>query len=55
MSLHREGASLTTIAAALNTEGYRTPRGLRWQRTSVAAVISDIAYPQLWSATVPQD
>jgi hypothetical protein len=34
MRLHRDGASLTTIAAALNTEGHRTPGGLRWHRAS---------------------
>jgi diguanylate cyclase (GGDEF)-like protein/PAS domain S-box-containing protein len=51
MALHRAGASLTTIAAALNVEGYRTPRGLRWHRTTVAKVISDIAYPNLLRPT----
>jgi hypothetical protein len=45
--LHGEGASLATIAAALNAEGYRTPQGVRWHRASVARVISDLAYPQL--------
>ena len=41
LALHREGASLATIAAALNQEGFRAPTGLRWHRTSVARVISD--------------
>jgi hypothetical protein len=50
LRLHRDGASLTTIAAALNAEGYRTPRALRWHRASVARVISDVAYPDLWSS-----
>ena len=47
MQMHREGASLTTIAAGLNAEGFRTPRGARWHRATVARVISDTAYPQL--------
>jgi diguanylate cyclase (GGDEF)-like protein/PAS domain S-box-containing protein len=54
MRLHRDGASLTTIATALNGEGYRTPRGLRWHRATVARVISDAAYPHLRSADNPQ-
>jgi hypothetical protein len=49
LRLHRDGASLTTIAAALNAEGYRTPHALRWHRATVARVISDVAYPDLWS------
>jgi diguanylate cyclase (GGDEF)-like protein/PAS domain S-box-containing protein len=49
MRMHKTGASLTTIAAALNAQGFRTPRGLRWHHTSVGRVISDCAYPQLWS------
>jgi hypothetical protein len=53
MRLRRDGASLTTIAAALNTEGYRTPGNLRWHRTSVARVISKVAYPGLWSTPKP--
>ncbi|MCW2723772.1 MAG: Sensory box/GGDEF family protein [Frankiales bacterium] len=48
MALHREGASLTTIAAALNAEGFQTPRGLRWHRSTVARVVSELAYPTLW-------
>jgi hypothetical protein len=48
MALHREGASLSTIAAALNAEGFQTPRGLRWHRSTVARVVSDLAYPNLW-------
>jgi diguanylate cyclase (GGDEF)-like protein/PAS domain S-box-containing protein len=40
--LHREGASLMTIAAALNAGDFRTPTGQRWHGTSVARVI---AYP----------
>lgn len=39
LRLHAEGASPTTIAAALNRAGFRTPRGLRWHRVSVGQVI----------------
>ena len=42
--LHREGASLATIAAALNAEQYRSPTDQRWHTSSVARVIADIAY-----------
>jgi diguanylate cyclase (GGDEF)-like protein/PAS domain S-box-containing protein len=48
LRLHREGASLRTIAAALNSQDFRTPRGTRWHPSSVAAVIADHAYPDLW-------
>jgi diguanylate cyclase (GGDEF)-like protein/PAS domain S-box-containing protein len=47
LALHREGASLTTIAAALNREGYRRPDGTRWHRASVARAVAQSAYPQL--------
>jgi len=36
-----QGASLHTIAAALNAAGLRTDRGTRWQSTTVAYVIRD--------------
>jgi diguanylate cyclase (GGDEF)-like protein/PAS domain S-box-containing protein len=49
MRMHKTGASLTTIAAALNADGFRTPRGLRWHHASVGRVINDCAYPHLWS------
>ncbi len=39
--LHREGASLATIAAALNNEGFRTPKGLRWHRSTVGTVLTN--------------
>jgi diguanylate cyclase (GGDEF)-like protein/PAS domain S-box-containing protein len=39
-ALHRSGASLNTIAAALNAEGSTTPRGARWHRNSVARAIA---------------
>ncbi|QWZ07367.1 EAL domain-containing protein [Nocardioides panacis] len=51
LRLHREGASLRTIAAALNSQDYRTPRGTRWHPSSVASVIADHAYPDLWKRT----
>jgi PAS domain S-box-containing protein/diguanylate cyclase (GGDEF)-like protein len=41
--LHREGASLATIAAALNAADFRTPSGLRWHNSSVARVLADIS------------
>jgi predicted signal transduction protein with EAL and GGDEF domain len=52
LRLHREGASLRTVAAALNSGNFRTPRGTRWHPNSVAAVIADHAYPDLWKRTV---
>jgi diguanylate cyclase (GGDEF)-like protein/PAS domain S-box-containing protein len=50
LRLHRQGASLSTIAAALNAEGFRTPQGTRWHRTRVARVIQDVAFPGLLDA-----
>ena len=47
LALHREGASLATIASALNSEGFRAPTGSRWHRTSVARVVANAAYPSL--------
>ena len=44
LQLHRDGASLATIAAALNVEGFSSPAGHRWHPSSVARVIADIAY-----------
>ena len=40
LALHGQGASLHTIAAALNAEGRRTPAGPRWTPTTVARVIA---------------
>jgi len=37
-----EGASLHTIAAALNREGLRTDKQVRWTARSVALVVSDL-------------
>jgi diguanylate cyclase (GGDEF)-like protein len=45
--LHREGASLHTIAAALNIDGRRTAVGLRWSPQSVAKVIAASRFPRL--------
>ena len=45
--LHQKGASLATIAAALNVDGYLTPKGLRWHSTSVARAIADAVFPGL--------
>jgi diguanylate cyclase (GGDEF)-like protein/PAS domain S-box-containing protein len=45
MQLHHQGASLSTIAAALNQQGFKTPGGQRWHRTSVARTIADIVHP----------
>ncbi len=39
-SLHHEGASLHTIAAALNSAGLSTPRGTRWHARAVARHIA---------------
>jgi len=40
LQLHADGASLHTIAAALNGEGLRTSAGLRWHVRSVMQVIA---------------
>ncbi len=45
IALHEAGASLTTIAAALNSENLTTADGLRWHRSSVARVIADRQFP----------
>jgi PAS domain S-box-containing protein/diguanylate cyclase (GGDEF)-like protein len=47
LRLHAEGASLNTIAAALNLAGNRTARGTRWRAQTVAAVVARWAYPAL--------
>ena len=44
VQLHRDGASLATIAAALNAENYPSPTHMRWHSASVARVIADMAY-----------
>jgi hypothetical protein len=40
MTMLRQGASLATIAAALNAAGERTSTGRRWHRASVARLIA---------------
>ena len=40
LELHRDGAPIDTIAAALDAEGFRTPAGRRWHPSSVARLIS---------------
>jgi diguanylate cyclase (GGDEF)-like protein/PAS domain S-box-containing protein len=42
VALSRDGGSATTIAAALNADGYHTPRGPRWHTSSVARVMRDL-------------
>ncbi|MCU1676332.1 MAG: hypothetical protein JWM93_1090 [Frankiales bacterium] len=41
MSMHRQGASPSSIAARLNIEGVSAPGGKRWHHVSVAHVITD--------------
>jgi predicted signal transduction protein with EAL and GGDEF domain len=53
LRLHGEGASLFTIVDVLNGSGYQAPHGARWQRETVAQVISHIAYPDLPSSGEP--
>ncbi|MDP3713233.1 MAG: EAL domain-containing protein [Mycobacteriales bacterium] len=43
LQLHAAGASLATIATALNTERYRTVHGHLWNSAGVARVIADRA------------
>lgn len=40
LALHEQGASPATIAAALNSQGYRTPAGTRWHVKTVARVVA---------------
>jgi predicted signal transduction protein with EAL and GGDEF domain len=39
--MHAEGASLHTIAAALNGTGSRSPQGARWHIRSIAKILVD--------------
>jgi EAL domain-containing protein (putative c-di-GMP-specific phosphodiesterase class I) len=50
LQLHRDGASLFTISDALNADGYRTPDGTPWDHAAVARAVTEVAYPDLWSA-----
>ena len=43
------GASPSTIAAALNRQGLRTPQGVRWHSASVARVLADNG----WQPAIP--
>jgi hypothetical protein len=40
VGLASDGCSLHTVAAILNSEGLRTPRGLRWHSRSVARCLA---------------
>jgi len=51
--LHRDGASLTTIAAALNASDFHTPAGQRWHGASVARVIAGPTYGLVDAGRVP--
>lgn len=42
LRLHGEGASLLTIAGALNADGQRTALGVRWSPRSVARVVTGV-------------
>ncbi|MDX6287169.1 MAG: hypothetical protein QOG53_2654 [Frankiales bacterium] len=46
IEMYQGGASLDTIAAALNQEGFKTPSVIRWHRASVAQVIATTLSPQ---------
>lgn len=43
-----DGASMATIAAALNRQGLVSPSGARWHRASVALVVSELAEQPPW-------
>jgi hypothetical protein len=45
LQLHQEGQSATTIAAALNAAGFRTPVGQRWHQRTVSRAIARLAIP----------
>jgi diguanylate cyclase (GGDEF)-like protein len=45
LAMYRSGASPNTIAAALNSEGERTPLGARWHATTVARAILESGIP----------
>ncbi len=50
LQLHHNGASIFTISDALNADGYRSPDGAPWDYAAVARVVTEVAYPDLWSA-----
>ena len=45
LQLHQEGQSATTIAAALNAAGFKTPSGQRWHQRTVTRAIARLALP----------
>ena len=45
LQLHQAGQSPTTIAAALNADGFRTPVGQRWHQRTVSRTIARLALP----------
>ena len=45
LELHADGASLQTIAAALNAAGERSPTGRAWHSRSVARVVAALVTP----------
>jgi PAS domain S-box-containing protein/diguanylate cyclase (GGDEF)-like protein len=47
LRMHKEGASLHTIAAALNVEGRRTALDVRWSPQSVAKVVARAQFPTI--------
>ncbi len=55
LRLAGDGASATTIAAALNAEGYQTPARLRWHGSSVAKVLREHQQPEPGEAAAPED
>ncbi|HET7530012.1 MAG TPA: EAL domain-containing protein [Mycobacteriales bacterium] len=46
LQLHQEGQSPTTIAAALNAAGFRTPSGQRWHSRTVSRSLARLALSQ---------
>jgi EAL domain-containing protein (putative c-di-GMP-specific phosphodiesterase class I) len=46
LQLHHAGASLQTIAAALNRDGSRTARGTEWRAATVAHVVRALVQPR---------
>jgi hypothetical protein len=53
-ALHASGASLHTIAAALNRSGARHPAGLRWHARAIGKVLADLVEPAAVGADLPQ-
>lgn len=51
--LARRGASAATIAAALNAEGFRSPRGTRWHHVTVTDVLRTLRGPEQLASYPP--